>query len=279
MTSELKPYIPDLERIAENSKNPEPVIVTKEEFEEVMAQPEIYGLYRGADMSDEEILRAMELGWIKIGAPDGGFNIIDQIQPASVDLRLGQNFWHYGQNAISRLTIGEHLAPLRDLELLHYTYKIPGEEFVFFPSTIVLATTQEWVSLSNALHGKFDGRSLAARLGLSSHQTAGHFEPGFVGAIMMEISNVNILHIGLRANERIGSMTFSMFGSPSTRPRTHKLDRNVVQEQVSPFGFWDPGWDEVKRKRIEELSREATKGFLNSFSQEERYNRIYRAFE
>lgn len=254
MPRTIEAYMPDLDRIKEHCKNPAPVIVTKDEFTDIMAQQEKYGLYRGTNMSDEEILRAMEIGWIKVWNPNTEFDLLKAIQGGGVDFSLGSDFWHYRQHAISRLTIGEHIESIRNFELLEYTYKLPKEEFVFYPNTIVLALTNECVSLSNALYGQFDGKSLAARLGLSEHQNAGHFDPGFSGKAIVEISNTNVLHLGLRVNDGVGSMTFHMYGSPSTRPRTQKIDsESMAQNQIAPFGFWDPKWDEVRResKRVE----------------------------
>lgn len=251
MAPEIKPYIPDLDKIAHHCKDPSPVIVTKEEFDEVMSNPDEYGLYRGTNMSDEEILRAMELGWIKIWNTNGKFNLLNRIQDGGVDFTLGPDFWHYRQHEISRLTIGEHVEPIRRLGLLEYTYKLAGEEFVFYPGTIVLALTNEGISLSNTLYGRFDGRSTAARLGLSNHQTAGYFGAGFSGRGVLEMSNVNTLHVGLRVNEGVGFMTFHMFGSPSTRPRTQKLDSgSFSQNQVSPFGSWDEKWTRIREETI-----------------------------
>ncbi len=251
MANTIEAYMPDLDRIKEHLKNPEPMIVSKDEFEEVMAQPKKFGLYRGADMGDEEILRAMEIGWIKIWAPDGEFDLLNHIDSADVDFRLGQDFWHYTQNAIDHLTIGNHIEPIRDLELLVYTYKMPGQDYITYPGTITLAKTREHISLANTLHARFDGKSLAARLGLSNHQTAGHFHPGYSGAPMMEWSNGNQLFIHIKAHDKAGSMTFSMLGSPSTRPRNLKTNsESFAQNQEGPFGFWDPKWDQVRERAI-----------------------------
>jgi dCTP deaminase len=252
------------------------VIVSTEEFNEVMDFPEEYGLYRGAAMGDEEVLRAMELGWIKVWTPGEDYNVLDYIDADNIDFRLGKDFWQYHPSEVSRLTIGEHIQPIQDHDILTYTYKLPGEEFIFFPNNLVLAMTVEHISLSNVIRGQFDGRSLAARLGLSNHQAAGHFHPGFTGPMMAEISNANILHGGVRVHDRIGSMTFSMLGSPSTRPRTQKENsESKADNQQGPFGFWDPKWDEEREKVIGRSSREKLDD-QGSISAEELYDELKR---
>lgn len=248
MLTQIKPYQPNLQKILNHSKNPEPLILSPEEYEDILIE---YGLRRGSRLSDVGILKAMEAGLIKIWDLEGGFDLEKQIQASSIDLRLGHDFWFYKSHQISRLTMGKHLDPIQNLEdgLLEYSYKLDGEEFVFHPGGLVLALIQEGITLSNVAIGILDGRSLAGRLGLSNHQTAGNFEPGFSGRMVLEISNTNSLDIAVPIFERIGSISFMLLDQPSTRPRTFKRDsQSKADHQISPFGFWKPEWDQQRRK-------------------------------
>jgi hypothetical protein len=101
MAQSITPYKPNLKKIAKHCKNPEPLILTPEEYDEILKE---YGLYRGVRLSDVGILKAMEAGLIKIWDKSGAFDLEKQIQSASIDLRLGQDFWHYRQHRISRIT-------------------------------------------------------------------------------------------------------------------------------------------------------------------------------
>lgn len=254
--SSIKPYQPNIKKILEHAKTPEPLMFTPEEYEDILIE---YGLRRGTRLSDVGILKALEAGLIKIWDPSGTFDLEKQIQACYVDLRLGNDFWFFKSHQISRLTMGKHLDPIENIAgegLLEYSYKLEGEEFVFHPGGLVLALLQEGISVSNCAVGILDGRSLAGRLGLSNHQTAGTFEPGFSGRMVLEISNTNNLDIAVPVHERIGAISFMLLDQPSSRPRNFKRDsQSQANNQISPFGFWRPEWDQVRKKAVANKSK------------------------
>ena len=258
MRTTIKPYQPNFKKILEHSKSPEPLMFSPEEYEDILIE---YGLRRGTRLSDVGILKAMEAGLIKIWDPDGNFDLEKAIQPCYVDLRLGKDFWFYKSHQISRLTLGKHLEPIQNIAgegLLEYSYKLEGDEFVFHPGGLVLALLQEGLAVSNCAVGTLDGRSLAGRLGLSNHQTAGTFEPGFSGRMVLEISNTNNLDIAVPILERIGAISFMLLDQPSTRPRNFKSDKDSqskANNQISPFGFWLPEWDNIRKKSLAQKAK------------------------
>lgn len=246
MAKEITPYIPDLAKIEKHSKDLNPLILDNQEYTEILEE---HQLYRGTNLSDEGILRCMEAGLIKIKDPDKPVNILKAIQSCSLDMNLGSEFWHYRQHEISRLTLDQHRQDIEELELLEYNYKNPGSIFVFHPNSLVLAFTQEMVSLSNVIKGSFDGRSKAGRLGISNHQTAGLIQPGFAGQIMMEFSNTNALDIALPVGCGIASLSFSLLDRPSTRPEAFsQTSESKAFMQTGPFGFRLESWDRERSK-------------------------------
>jgi deoxycytidine triphosphate deaminase len=249
MPGHIEKYIPDLDRIAEHSKDPNPVILDREEYNEMLQEN---GLYRG-EMSDYDILKAMELGLIKIWSPDGSFDVLRQIQSNNIDLRIGNEFWHYRQNKYSSITYGKHIPLLP--EILGYTYKMDGEDFVFHPNNLALSMTRELVVLSNVVSANFDGRSGFARLGLSAHQTAEKIHSGFRGGIVVECSDANYMHIGITIPEVIGSLVCNFLGNPSTRPRNGDATKDWSDMQTSPWGFRLPEWDQEKAKILEAANK------------------------
>lgn len=248
MAKSIEKYIPDLDKIARHNQDLEPKVLSPEEYDDILSR---FGLYRGTRLSDVGILKAMEAGLIKIWSNSGYFDLLKQIQSSCVDLTLGNEFWHYKQHCISRLTLGKHQEAIKEYKLIDYNYKLHGDEFVFHPGSLVLSLTDEIVSVSNVVVGSFDGRSLAARLGLSNHQTAGLFHAGFCGRAMMEISNSNYIDIAVPIGERIGSMIFTLLDQPSTRPECLKTDsQSNAFKQTGPFGFRFEEWDVEKQEVI-----------------------------
>ena len=91
------------------------------------------------------------------------------IQPSSVDLRLGHNLKTVNGDLLSTLKNGE-------------TYTIKPNEFL-------LGSTLETVTLPHNITAMVDGKSSIARLGLAVHITAGFIDPGFQGNITLELKN------------------------------------------------------------------------------------------
>lgn len=244
----IKPYMPDLKKIAQHSEDMEPMVLSPEEYDEILSST---GLRRGTRLSDVGILKALEAGLIKIWDEEGNLDLLKNMQSASLDLTLGHEFWHYKQHRISRLTMGQHKSPIADLSLLEYNYKNSDDVFVFHSNCLVLAQVQEVVSLSNVVIATFDGKSTAGRLGLSNHQTAGLVHAGYCGKIMMEISNTNNLDIAVPIGVPIGTLNFHLLDQPSTRPENLKTDsQSKAYKQASPFGFRDPEWDKAKKEMM-----------------------------
>lgn len=113
-------------------------------------------------LSDRDIRRCLKEGKIVIDPLD---NPDVQIQPASVDLRLGNEF------KIFRHTQKAYVDPLKD-DVEEYTETIvvkDGEPFVLHPGEFVLACTKELVELGDDIVARVEGRSSLGRLALLVH--------------------------------------------------------------------------------------------------------------
>ncbi|MGX1195995.1 dCTP deaminase [Metabacillus sp. SLBN-84] len=115
-----------------------------------------------------------------------------QLQPASIDLRLGNHFLAIDETSVSCLSLEKEAA-----------YKEFYEEKILIPPNgFILGTTLEWVKLPNNLTAFVEGRSSIGRLGLFI-QNAGWVDPGFEGRITLELYNANQVPIELIAGRRI----------------------------------------------------------------------------
>lgn len=138
-----------------------------------------------------------------------------QIQPASIDLRLGYDFrtFNYTRQALIDPKVPETFAELTTL-----THLEPGERFIVHPGEFVLGTTLEHVRVPDDLVARLDGRSSIGRLGIVIHSTAGYIDPGFEGAITLEISNLGRIAVALYPEMRICQISFEEMSSPVSQP-------------------------------------------------------------
>ena len=146
-----------------------------------------------------------------------------QIQPASVDLRLGTHF----------LKLDEHNIPFIDLENPAKYIAIDKEEIILPPHSFMLATTMEYVKLPNNLTAFVEGRSSIGRMGLFI-QNAGWVDPGFEGEITLELYNANQLPIKLKAGRRICQLVFAQMDQDAHYPYRGKYQgqRSATGSQI-----------------------------------------------
>lgn len=156
-----------------------------------------------SDKSIDELLKAGEL----IVEP----LTENQIQPASVDLRLGSHF----------LKIDENLMEVMTMEDETQYQSLERNEIVVPPHSFLLATTMEYVNLPENLTAFVEGRSSIGRMGLFI-QNAGWVDPGFAGQITLELFNANRLPIKLISGRRICQLVFARMDQKATSPYNGK---------------------------------------------------------
>jgi len=133
-----------------------------------------------------------------------------QIQPASVDVRLGDELIEF--------TGGD--APINPHETRpeKVTHRVEFETYAIDPGEFVLMTTREYVSIPDDLIGFVEGRSSWGRWGITVHSTAGLIDPGYQGMITLEVSNEGQMPVELVAGDRIAQLTFQRLTSACERP-------------------------------------------------------------
>jgi dCTP deaminase len=124
-----------------------------------------------------------------------------QIGPASVDIRLGNEFIVTRRGNLPFLDPGSSnmgLGEKRRFEHKHYLEK--NEKFYLHPHELVLAATLEYFRLPSHLAGYVTSRSSWGRAGLVI-ATAVAVHPGFTGTITLELVNLGevplVLYPGL----------------------------------------------------------------------------------
>ena len=145
-----------------------------------------------------------------------------QIQPASVDVRLGNSFSviRSGNNTLTMDAPVEY-------------HSITAETFLLLPKQFVLATTIEYFRLPDDLTAFVEGRSSIGRLGLFI-QNAGWVDPGFEGEITLELFNASDHAIELRTGRRVGQLVFAQMDCRAESPYRGKYQgqRNATGSRI-----------------------------------------------
>lgn len=166
-------------------------------------------------LSDNKILELISKKELIIDPLDA-----DQIQPASVDIRLGNHFLKLDEYRMEAMTMTD--------EIQYVSFEC--DEVVIPPNSFLLATTREYIKLPNNLTAFVEGRSSIGRMGLFI-QNAGWVDPGFEGEITLELYNANRLPIKLQSERRICQLVFAMMDQSTINPYKGKY-----QGQKKPVG-------------------------------------------
>ena len=157
-------------------------------------------------LSDKTLLRMLEEKSLTIEPLERG-----QIQPASVDIRLGNTF----------SVVEDSSTGIIDLEK-EVKYKIiTSDTYILLPNQFILATTMEYFELPNDVTAFVEGRSSLGRMGLFI-QNAGWVDPGFKGEITLELYNANRCAIELKAGRRVGQLVFAKMDAAALNPYNGK---------------------------------------------------------
>ena len=157
-------------------------------------------------LSDKTIMKMLEEKALTITPIEP-----EQIQPASVDIRLGNTFSIVEDSSTGVITL--------ENEIKYKT--IETDTYVLLPGQFVLATTMEYFELPDDLTAFVEGRSSLGRMGLFI-QNAGWVDPGFKGEITLELFNANRCAIELKSGRRVGQLVFAEMDDVALNPYNGK---------------------------------------------------------
>lgn len=180
-------------------------------------------------LSDRDIKAKLDSGEIKISPmPD----LKVALGPMSVDLRLGHQFLSYKRTEQPFIDVKD---PSTFENLTSLINKQNHEPFMIHPGEFVLATTLESVEIPDNLAGRLEGRSSLGRLGIVIHSTAGKFDPGWKGNLVLEISNIGLVPVRIYPEMRVCQLLFEELSSSTTQPYTKRLS-SKYKYQEQPMG-------------------------------------------
>lgn len=157
-------------------------------------------------LSDKTILKMLKENSLVISPLNK-----EQVQPASVDVRLGNTFSVVDDIDSRIITL--------DKKIKYKT--IISDSYLILPGQFVLATTMEYFELPNNLTAFVEGRSSLGRMGLFI-QNAGWVDPGFKGEITLELFNANRCAIELQSGRRVGQLVFAQMDDTAWNPYNGK---------------------------------------------------------
>ena len=180
-------------------------------------------------LSDRTIMKKIKDGEIGISPPPSD----EQIQPSSIDLRLGQEFYK-----------PIHTEEALDIKNTEPSYSLLKANAVILPpNEFILGTTIESVKIPSNLCARVEGRSSVARLGIQV-ECGGFIDSGFEGQITLEIKNQSNQAIILYENMRICQIVFEEVDSVPNR--VYGEAGNKYQNQTGVTGsliFFDDDTD------------------------------------
>lgn len=156
-------------------------------------------LYRDRDACDN---------WIRV-SPD-----VEpwQLQPASIDLRLGTSFLSL---------VPAPWVDMRDRSALTRGVSVNSDADSYVelkPGDLVLGSTIERIEVGPKIWAKIEGKSSLGRMGLAVHVTAGFVDPGFRGQVTLELFNISPSPIRLRPGLAICQVAFGECLTRAKRP-------------------------------------------------------------
>ncbi len=173
-------------------------------------------------LSDGTIVRLVGEGRIRIDPWDESL-----VQPASVDLRLGDSFRVFHNHRASAIDLRD--PPTNLTEQVKVT---DGEPFIIHPGEFCLGRTLEYVELPDDIVARIEGKSSLGRLGLIVHATAGFCDPGWHGTLTLELNNLTRVPIKLYPGLAIAQLSFMTLDAPAQRPYGHADLGSHYQGQV-----------------------------------------------
>ena len=181
-----------------------------------------------------------------------------QIQPSSVDMRLGDEF------KVFKVIRKPYIDPKDKDDIASYmesTTVKKGEAFIIHPNEFALATTLEYVKLPDDLVARVEGRSSMGRLGVTMHVTAGFIDPGFEGKITLEISNIGAMPVALYPGQRVCQIVFETMTTPAEMPYGHPNRNSKYMGQTSPessrvkLDRLRPSWSKLEKQHHAEMEK------------------------
>lgn len=213
-----------------------------------------------AVFSKKEIIESIKTGQLIFTPEIDAF----QIQPHSIDLRLGYTFyigkiWELNKKGREALTV-DYVRNLTNKNFFEIVNLMPGQHFDILPGEYVIATTFESITIKNlGMMGMLFPRSSFNRRGLTV-DISGVIDSGYSGHLMIPMrNNTNYQSIRLHPGERICQVAFEQLTSQLSPEDAAITAHQRLHSKYSSNTFSDQEKSEeekyIMEGRLEELKR------------------------
>ena len=217
-------------------------------------------------LSDKQILEMLEHGELVVACPNSHypFDRNGQIQPCSIDLRLDNKFYRFKDN-VTEFDIS-NISRINDY--FNYYDISDNDKIIIQPGEAVFGQIYEQLRIPCNCSGMIEGRSRLARLGLAVHAKGGFINPGFEGAMPLQIINNNRIPIIIRPYISICQLILIKLTSKPQVPYNERT--NSPYNRETRVGLSVLGLDkEIRDKDL--LRRTREERLLNNYATEIEY--------
>ncbi|GAA4241524.1 dCTP deaminase [Winogradskyella damuponensis] len=199
-------------------------------------------------LSDKDIKSKLEeLNFLCADASEC-FNINEQIQPCSIDLRLDNVFWKFKKVK----SIDFRKRKLMELEPRRFWKRIvikKGESIDLKPGELILGRIYEVFSIPKDCAGKIEGRSSFSRMGLGVHINSDFINPDWRGHMPLQLTNYGKNPIRLYPFIPICQlMLIKLSSTPERFYGEQELQSKYKDDDGGP-SYW---WRDKRIKRLQE---------------------------
>ena len=204
-------------------------------------------------LCDRDIYQAIKDGEIGFVGTNEKYPFLyeQQVQPSSIDLRLGDIMVRF-KDSIDSFDIKDKIFPKEHLNVEQYK---DGQPIVIEPGEIVFGQIYEQMWIGDKYSARVEGRSRVARLGLAVHCTGSFINPGFCGAMPLQLINYNKFAITIYPY--IGICQLVLF-EISDEPLVKYSDRSRIynpyfdERYASPSVLQPPTMDRPENQSVAE---------------------------
>jgi deoxycytidine triphosphate deaminase len=190
-------------------------------------------------LSDNELSSLLPKLDVKVSEGSPAFDPTEQIQPASIDLRLGNMFWipQYGRRPLDlRRSYLLRAEPRRYYRRQVFKQK---DSIKLRPGQLLLARTCEKFTIPDGYVAEITGRSSFARLGLMVNCTGGFINPGWRGHMTLQLVNMGEVPLYIFPHLPICQLRIAALSSNAAQPYGHAaLHSKYVEDDGGPSYWW-----------------------------------------
>lgn len=163
-------------------------------------------------LSDQDLKNELEWGGLEVEPLDK-----NDIQPASIDLHLGNSFSSLRPQS-SNEEGGIPIIKVWNPPKTHKFSQYDDMPILLLRHEFMLGITKERIRIPDYLVGRVEGKSSLGRLGLLIHATAGYVDPGWDGCLTLELHNISGYPIQIVPGMPIAQLSVMQMTAAADRP-------------------------------------------------------------